>query len=83
MIKELLPKSWRKNPEPTYKMQAQELFDTKFYEGVKTYRDPAEQAGCDMAAFDMEVAIRKGYVDEFRANAQHFYRQHPDKLSDS
>ena len=43
-----------------YKLQSQEEFDAKFYEGGKPFRDAAEQAGCDMALFDMKVAIRKG-----------------------
>lgn len=59
------------------KAEMQEEFDAKFYEDVKPYRECAKKAGCDMALFDMEVACRKARVDEFRANAQHFYPQHP------
>ena len=36
-----------------------------------------------MALFDMRVAVRKARVDEFRANAQHFYQQRLDTPSDS
>ena len=66
-----------------YKHKSQEEFDAKFYEDVKLFRECAEKAGCDMAAFDMRVAVRKGYIDEFLANARHFYRQHPCTPSDS
>lgn len=65
------------------RLKSQEEFDAKFYEGVKPFREYAEKAGCDMAAFDMSVAVRKACIDEFRANAQHFYRQHPGTPSDS
>ena len=65
------------SPSTAYKLKSQEEFDAKFYEDVRAFRECAEKAGCDMAAFDMEVACRKARIDEFRANAQHFYRQHP------
>lgn len=59
-------------------LMSQETFDAKFREDVKPFREYAEKSGCDMAAFDMEIAVRKVRVDEFRANARSFHQQHPD-----
>lgn len=58
-----------------HKIKTQAEFDAQFSEDVRPFRESAEKAGCDMAAFDMEIAVRKARVDEFRANAQHFYQQ--------
>ena len=63
--------------QPAYKLKPQEEFDAKFHEDGKPFREYAAKVGCDMALFDMLVAIKKGYIDEFRANAQHFYQQRP------
>ena len=81
MIKKLLARFLRKEPT-AYRMMSQEEFDAKFYAEVKPFRESAEKAGCDMAAFDMEIAVRKARVDEFRANAQHFYQQRPSTQND-
>ena len=40
-------------------LMSQETFDAKFREDVKPFREYAEKSGCDMAAFDMEIAVRK------------------------
>ena len=42
--------------------------DTTFWENVKPWRDAAERAGLDMAAFDARIASKKAYVDEHVAN---------------
>lgn len=43
-------------------------FDDQFYDDIKPWRDAAEAAGLNMAAFDAGVSSRKAHVDEHVAN---------------
>jgi len=64
------------NQSPIRQPRSQAEFDAKFYAGVKPFRESAEKAGCDMAAFDMEIAVRKARVDQFLADARDYYQRH-------
>lgn len=46
-------------------------FDDQFYDDVKPWRDIAQAAGLDVAAFDARISSKKAYMDEYVANVNH------------
>ena len=58
----------------TSQLRSQEEYNRIFLENVKPWRDMAKEMGCDMDAFDMHIAIKKGYSDAYLEDARSYYK---------